>query len=252
MKEIIYFYILNIIIGELLIPDYQTIGLGIHLINILAIVLVIIFTNLELKIKNILQGLTLIILLRVVNLSTPQFFTTDIIQYSIIYGIMFIPVYYIIKSQQIPSKELGIYFKKLYIYLPIAIIIGTIMAIIEYKILNPAALIEKFRLSDIISLIVVMFIFIGAVEEIIFRSILQTRLEKIFNIKYSIIISGGIFGIMHASYGILGEILFASVFGIILGYVFYKTRSLPFIVSIHGITNIILFVLPIILGDMIV
>lgn len=244
MKNVTYVYIINIIIAELLMPYDYAIGLGIHLINLLAIILLITFSDLDLKVKNVLQSLILVILLRVVNLSVPQFFTIAILQYPIIYGIMFIPIYSVIKSQYVSYKELGIDFKKLHIYLPIAIVIGIVMALIEYSILGASPLIEKLRPSDIAIIVIVMFVFVATVEEIIFRSILQTRIEKVFGLKSGILLSGGIFGIMHASYGIYSEVVFATIFGILLSYIFQKTRSLPFIVSIHGIANVTLFILP--------
>jgi len=95
---------------------------------------------------------------------------------------------------------------------------------------------------------VVMFIFIGAIEELIFRSILLTRLEKVFDPGIALILSSILFGIMHSGYGRMDEILFAGIFGIIIGYIFQKTRSFPFIMLIHGTTNVLLFgILPIIL-----
>lgn len=107
--------------------------------------------------------------------------------------------------------------------------------------MNPVSLINEIRFSNIVIISIVMLIFVGLVEELIFRSILQTRIEKILGSNSGILLSGIIFGVMHSSYGIISEILFASIFGIILGYIFYKTRSLPFTVSIHGCANIILY-----------
>lgn len=242
MKKWTYVPILGLIAGELLIFNGNIYsGFGIHIINLLFITLLIIFGNLNLDIKNVLQGLILVTLLRVVNLSMPQFFTTTLLQYPLIYGVMFIPIYNTIKNQQISSKELGINFDKLHIYLPMAILIGTIMAIIEYRIISPVALIDNIRFSNIALIAIIMIVFIGTVEEIIFRPILQTRLAKIFGLRYGILLSGAIFGIMHSTYGILNEILFATIFGIILGYIFHKTKSLPFTGTIHGVTNIMLF-----------
>lgn len=235
-----FLVIFAIIAGEAMIYIGDVLlGLVVHLLTLLAIIFKIIFSNLEIRIKNMLQGLILVILLRVVNLSTLQFFTVTV-QYSIIYGIMFIPIYMTIKNQQISAKELGINFKKLYIYLPIAIIIGGIMAIIEYNILNPKSLIEDINTPNIIIITILMFIFIGPVEEIIFRPILQTRIEKLLGPKYGILLSGGLFGVMHVSYGII-EMMFTTIFGIILGDIFQKTKSLPFIIVAHGTANVILF-----------
>lgn len=242
MKKWIYFPIISLFIAELLMfYDKILPGLYIHIVNIMAITLLIIFGNSSIDIKNVLQSLSLVILLRIISLSMPQFFTDMLKQYSLIYGVMFIPIYIIIKNQQISYKELGLNFKRLYIYLPSAVIIGSVIALLDYKILKPDAIIDNLDLSEIIFISLVMFSFVGIIEELMFRSILQTRIEKIFGLKYGILLSGFIFGIMHSIYGIMNEILFAILFGIILAYIFHKTKSLAFIVSIHGIANIMLF-----------
>lgn len=241
MKKI-YIPILNIIVAEMMLFFGQVHdSIAIHIINLLIIIFLIIFDELEIKMKYVLQSLILVILLRVINLSMPQFFTIPLLQYSLIYGIMFIPIYSIIKNQQISVEELGINFKKLHIYIPLAILIGTVIGILEHKILNPISLIGKIGPSDIILMVIVMFVFVGTVEEIIFRGILQTRFEKAFGIKYGILLSGGLFGVMHAGYGTLNEIIFVGIVGIVLGYIFYKTRSIPFVILIHGVMDMILF-----------
>lgn len=237
---IIYLPVLGIITGELAIfGDNIYYGLGIHIFNLLAIIFMIIFLSLDIRIKNVLQSLTLLIILRAINLSMPHLFTNVLSQYILIYGIMFIPIYSVIQNQQISYKELGMNFRKIYIYFPMALMIGSIMAIFEYKIL-PTSSINEIRFSNIIFISIVMFAFIGPVEELIFRSILQTRIEKVLGSSSGILLSGTTFGIMHPSYG-TNEIIFATVFGIILGYIFHKTRSLPFTVSTHGGANIILY-----------
>lgn len=235
-------YVLGIIVGELLISSGQTLsGLGIHTVNLVAIIIAIVFSSAKLEEKNLLQSLMPVILLRIVILSMPQFFTSPLLQYSLIYGVMFIPIYFVVKNQNISYEDLGIDFRKLHVYIPAGIIIGTIMAMIEYEILRPEPFADMSKLSHIIMVSMTMFIFIGLATEIIFRSIVQTRLEKIFDPKYAIIISGGLFGMMYANYGILGEVIFATIFGVVNGYLFYRTKSLPFVVLINGTTNIMVF-----------
>lgn len=107
MKKEIYIPTIGIVIGELLMfygNIYQ--GIGVHMINILAIILVIIFGNLSLETKNVLQSLMLLPVLRIVGLSIPQLFTSYI-QYLLMYGIMLIPIFLIIKNQWTLYKELG-------------------------------------------------------------------------------------------------------------------------------------------------
>jgi len=216
MRKEISVPIFGIVLGELIMFSGQMLtGLGIHIINFLAIILLIIFGKLSLKEKNVLQSLTLLILLRMINLSMPQFFTSTLTQYPLIYGVMFIPIYMLIKNQNISSHDIGVNFRKFYIYIPIAMSIGVIAAIIEHRIIDPVGLIQKIRFSDIALISIVMFVFIGITEELIFRSILQTRLEKILGLRYGLLLTGGIFGVMHVSYGIIDEILFAIIFGLL-------------------------------------
>lgn len=101
----IYMPILAIVVGTFLIYDGKILpGLFIHLGNLLAIIILIIFGELSIGTKNILQSLTLIPILQIIDLSMPQFFANIHSQYLLIYGVMLIPIYSIIKSQ-IVSKE---------------------------------------------------------------------------------------------------------------------------------------------------
>ncbi len=249
MKKEIYLPILGIAAGELaMFSAHVYIGLVIHIINLQAITLALIFGNFPKGVKDVIQSLILLLQMRIINLAMPQFFTTTLLWYPLVYVVMFIPVYYIIRNQQISSRELGINIRRLYIYLPAAILIGIAMALIEFRVLHPASLITDLELSNLILISVIMFVFIGAVEELIFRSILLTRLEKIIGLKHGLLLSSALFGVMHAGYGLKNEILLAGAFGIILGYIFQKTRSFPFILIIHATANIFLFgILPILL-----
>lgn len=249
MRKELYLPILGIAASELMVYYGRVYtGLGIHIVNLQIITLLLIFGSLSPQAKNILQSLLLLLLLRIVSLAMPQIFSSALLWYLLVYGVMFLPVYIIIKNQQITPKDLGVNFSRLHIYLPSALLIGAIAALVEYRILAPASLIENTGILNIVFIVIVMLVFVGAVEELIFRSILQTRLEEMLGLKYGLLLSAIIFGIMHASYGTITEILLAGIFGIIVGYIFQRTRSLPFIVAIHGTANILLFgILPVVL-----
>jgi membrane protease YdiL (CAAX protease family) len=224
-------------------------SLVIHIMNLQVITLALIFKNYSNKIKMILESLILLLLMRIVNLAMPQLFTVTLLCYPLTYGVMYIAVNSVINNQQISFEKLGLNSKRLHIYLPAALIIGTAAALIEYRILKPLPLIENTGLSNLILISIVMFMFVGAIEELIFRSILLTRLELVFDPITALLLSGTLFGIMHSGYGRIDEILFAGIFGCIIGYIFQKTRSFPFILVIHGTANVLLFgILPIILA----
>ena len=251
MKKYAYLSIILLIVSELLIFSGNTLpGLGLHLLNLLVIIFVVLFYNHDLKVYHVLQGLTLVVLLRVVGLSMPQFFTDTLIHYPLVYGVMFIPIYYVIKNQQLSKEELGIsiidekcspillLFKSKIIS---AVVLGVVVSFVEYKILHTESLISTISLSNLLLLSIIMFMFIGLVEGLIFFSILQTGLEKLIGMRYGLLMTGVLFGVMHSAYGMVDEVLYATVFGIGLAYFFQNMKALPFIVVVLGTTNLMVY-----------
>jgi len=83
-------------------------------------------------------------------------------------------------------------------------------------------------------------------EEILFRGIILKALLKKYSPYKAILISAFTFGIFHLN---PWQFLFASVLGLWLGYVYWKTRSLFYPVMIHFIVNATAFVLSLKYGE---
>ena len=90
------------------------------------------------------------------------------------------------------------------------------------------------------------------VEEVIFRGMIQTRLEAALGSVRAWILSGLFFGLHHyyAHYLMIGkplavsdvlELIFLTAFGMLLGVIYAKTRSLLPSYLIHTINNLSLF-----------
>ncbi len=248
MKKEIYLPILGIAAGEIMmLSGHVYMGLVFHVINLQAITLALIFSDLSIEKKNLIQTLLLLLQMRILNLAMPQFFTTKLLWYPLVYGVMFISIYYVTKQQNITSKDIGIDFNRWYLYIPLALLIAASMAMLEFKILDPVPLIKNLKIQNLLLISIVMFIFVAAIEELIFRSLLQTRLQSVFGINKGLLLGAALFGIMHSGYGNVDEVLFATFFGAVLGFIFQKTRSFPFILIIHGTANVFLFgILPIV------
>ena len=138
MKKDMYIPILALIAGELMIL-YNNVfyGLGIHAINLLLTTLIIIFEpSLELEKKNILRYIILVILLRMINLSIPQL-SIAVLQYLLIFGVMIIPIYYIIKDRLVLYKESRIIPRRFYIPLFVVVLIGLTLVILQYVLVGP-------------------------------------------------------------------------------------------------------------------
>ncbi|CAG0951446.1 MAG: CPBP family intramembrane metalloprotease [Candidatus Methanoperedens sp.] len=248
IRKEIFLPLFGIIIGELLMFfGYYYLGLIVHAINLQAIIITSVLRKSSSESRNVLQSLVLILLLRIINLTMPPFPSLELLRYLFIYGAMFLPVYYVLQYQNITLKAINLGSKRYFIFL-LSIVIGAAMGILEFKILDPNPMIINLRFTNILLIAFVMFIFVGIVEELIFRYILLTRLEKVYGSIKSLLFSSLLFGIMHASYGIWTEVIFATYFGVVLGFIFQKTRSFPIILVIRGTANVLTFgILPLIL-----
>lgn len=244
MRKYEIFTLLLIIIAEILLFSGQRIAsVAVHSINILFMIGVVILKK-EIK---VIQAISLVSLLRIVNTSMPVFFSFTIYWFITLYGIMYFPIIMTVIDQNLNLKDIGITFKKLYL-LPVMILVGLGLASLEYAVLKPQALIPGMTPVELLKLGVAMVFFIGLVEELIFRVFLQTRLEEEIGLIKGLLLASIIFGFMHSGYSNYYEILFASFAGLVLGFAYQKTKSLPLITVAHGFNNIFLFgILPFVL-----
>jgi membrane protease YdiL (CAAX protease family) len=188
-----------------------------------------------------LQALMLLPLLRLINFSMPVFSEMVLYRYFYIYVPLFIPIFLIIRHQSFSSVQLGLSFNKFLLYLPLSLVIGLLIAELEYFIYPAVPLVPDTSFYNMMDVFLIMIFCVGLVEELVFRSILQTRLEGVFGPAIGLIATSLLFGIMSSTHGIGPGIIFASLVGLILGYMFIKTRSLPFVALTHGIVNVFLF-----------
>ncbi len=187
------------------------------------------------------QALLLLPILRLVNLSMPVFFDITLYSFVFIYAPLAIPVTIAAAHQHLTRGEVGITFRNIWLYLPFSILLGFGLGVGEYLTIRTGYLIPDLSFLNVLKLTLVMVFFVGLVEEIIFRAMLQTRLNKLFGIWGGILLSSMLFGFMHSGYGTSYEVLYTFFVGAVIGYMFYKTRSLPFVTMVHGFVNVFLF-----------
>ena len=187
------------------------------------------------------QALMLLPLLRLVNISMPVFFDITLYSFIFIYAPLAIPVAIAAFYQQLTREEGGITLRRIWLYFPLSVPIGAGLGLGEYVVIQTGYLIPDLSPLSLLKLTVVMVFFVGLVEEVIFRAVLQTRLNKIFGAGGGILLSSMLFGVMHSGYGTSYEVLYTFFVGVIIGYMFYKTRSLPLITLVHGFVNVFLF-----------
>lgn len=240
-SKFIFIPIFTIIIAELLLfTGKLQYGILMHILTIFMII-ILLFLVKNHNVNYGLETLTLLPLLRLVNISMPVFFSFKLYLYIFIYAPLIIPIFLIIRHQKIAYEDLGFKTKNLLIYIPLALIIGYIIGLGEYTIIKADTLIPDLSILSILQLSFVMFFFVGLIEELIFRSLIQTRLESYLGITKGLLITSLMFGMMHSGYGMTYELMFTALAGLILGYMFQKTQSLPFVAITHGFINVFLF-----------
>lgn len=193
------------------------------------------------EIRKIYQALLLLTIFRLVNFSMPVFFERNLYSFIFIYAPMAIPITLATVHQKVIYERKKDTLRKIWIYLPLSILAGLVFGQIEYIMIGARELIPDLSLTNLMILIIIMVFIVGLIEELIFRSILQTRLEEFLGPAWGIFLSSLLFGIMHSTYGTPYEMVYTFFLGGFLGYLFYRTRSLPLVVMIHGSINVFLF-----------
>jgi membrane protease YdiL (CAAX protease family) len=228
-----------VILAELTITVNPSAGYLLHFIAIFIAVFYVIFTKKSTK-NTYIVSLTLPSILRIVNFSMPIFFPYTIYWFPIVYSSVLISVYAAAKVLNLSVDDLGFTLKRLYLYVPAGIVIGILLSLVEFRIIKPECLIPDFSIGSIVTLCIVMYAFAALTEELVFRSVLQSSLEKKFGLLKGLLLATAISAVMHAEYGFY-EVVFAFFAGLMIGFIFQKTRSLPFIVVIHGTINVMIF-----------
>ncbi|HII81680.1 MAG TPA: CPBP family intramembrane metalloprotease [Methanosarcina sp.] len=233
--------VLAIAIAEFMIYSGRIIeAMEVHAALLIGLSLSILYIK-NVEIQKTYQALILLPVLRLVNLSMPAFYDITLYSFVFIYGLLTIPVTIALTSQGFTREQLGITFRRIGIYIPLSIVIGLLLGVGEYLIIETDYLIPDLSIISLLMLTLIMVFLVGLVEEIIFRSILQNRLEMFLGSRGGIIMTSVLFGLMSSGYGNIIEIFYAFLVGFIIGYMFYKTRSLPLVAMIHGFINVFLF-----------
>jgi membrane protease YdiL (CAAX protease family) len=234
-----------IIMAELsLFLGHTKFSTWVHLILLLVLTLSTIVINDAGK-QYLLRAFILLSMLRILNLSMPVFFEMTLYSYVFIYTPLLIPIYVMMKGQEIDMGSLGMRGAINYYYLPLALFVSLIIALGEFMIIEPGYLIPDLSVFNLLKLSLVMVIFVGFIEEIIFRAILQTKLEEMIGNYRGLFLASILFGVMHSGYGTPYEMLFTAFAGLMIGYMYQRSRSLFFVSITHGFVNVFLFgVLP--------
>jgi membrane protease YdiL (CAAX protease family) len=113
---------------------------------------------------------------------------------------------------------------------------------VEYMILRPEPLVNALTLQQIWFPALVLLIFTGFLEEIIFRGLIQRGALGTLG-RYGLVYVAILFAILHLGYRSLLDVVFVFLVALFFGFVVNRTGSILGVTLSHGLTNISLYLL---------
>ena len=222
---------------------YQNVAYGIAIALGLVILIYIMLSTLHLeqRLVNCAESLALIPLYILFTSSLPWFFINQQYLlpavYSCILGLVLLHVY----QKKLSLKQLfGFSKEKLLKYSLIGVAIGIPLGTVEYLILLPAPAFPTFEVKYLFRDMVYMLLFVGLGEELLFRGLIQQDLARAFGWEWGLLGASLMFAVMHLTWRSIPELGFVFLAGLVLGFLYWKTKSLVAPIVAHGVNNVIL------------
>jgi membrane protease YdiL (CAAX protease family) len=243
-----------ILLGEaLLFVGNLSASVTVHLLNILICVMAPFLLQAN---PIIWQSFSLVSMLRVLNLGMPTFATLTIYWLPLVYAPVIIVGFLLVRNESLHLKDYLLKVKKFFElrirpagwklwYLPAGFALSLVLANIEFRVLSRTIIdlrmIPDLGIGNLIVLYLVMVFFVGLGEELVFRYILQARLEGVLGALGAIMVASVTFAAMHSGYQSTVYIAYVFLVAFLLGSLYYRTRSLALVSLIHGTLNFFLF-----------
>jgi len=221
---------------------YQDPAYGIILSLFLALViyLVIPVARLGQTFTDCVESLVLIPLYVLFTSSLPWFFLDQELLLPAVYTAVLALCGWHIHRKNISLSEVGFRKDKALKYVLIGILVGAPLGAIEYFIITPVPAFPTFEIRYLIRDLVYMVVFVGIGEEVLFRGLVQRDMTNLLGWKGGLLGASLMFMVMHLTWRSIPELGFTFLVGMLLGYLYHKTRSLTAPIIAHGVGNTIL------------
>jgi membrane protease YdiL (CAAX protease family) len=193
------------------------------------------------SLQRFLLALSLAPLIRVLSLTLPLP-SIPIVYWYVVVGVpLFLAAFVTARLVQVNGSMLGITGRNLPLQFLVALS-GFGLGYIEYLILRPVPLVSEPRLNQILVPSLILLIFTGLLEEIIFRGLMQYTSICVYG-RSSIFYVAGLVSVLHIGYRSMIDLVFVFLVAIYFAWIRYRSGSIFGVILAHGITNIALYLI---------
>lgn len=179
-------------------------------------------------------------LIRLVSLSMPLRDVPRVYWYLLVGAPLFLSALLVGRYAGFSRTQLGLTAR----FLPVQLIFGAAglgLGYIEYLILRPEPLAAGFTLAQVWQPAFILLIFTGALEELIFRGLLQSAFNATLGRFLGLLYVSALFAVLHLGYQSALDVLFVFAVALVFGLFTLLTQSILGATLAHGLTNISLF-----------
>ena len=239
MIPAVLFFFIGITLGEVLTTRANPmIGLGLHGLMLLMLIVQGAVSRRRVA-QRFYLSLALVPLIRLISLSLPLSDYPFIYWYMLIGAPLFLAAFFTARMAGVNIDRLLFNRNRLWLQGLVALS-GVLLGYVEYLILRPQPLVAEFSFRSVWQPALILLIFTGLLEEVIFRGLLQPTAREAIG-SWGLVYAALLFAVMHLGYQSLTDFLFVLAVALFFGLVVLRTSSILGVTLAHGLTNIGLF-----------
>lgn len=191
--------------------------------------------------QSFLLSLSFAPLIRLVSFTTPLSSFPPLYWYAIVGLPLFLAAYTLIRITGLKRPQVGLKLGSFFPQLLIALS-GVALGYIEYLILRPDPLVTEFSWEAILVPALILLVFTGFLEELIFRGVFQYIALRHLG-RWGFYYVAVVFAVLHIGYQSVVDVVFVFLVALLFGFAVRRTGSLLGVTIAHGLTNIGLYLI---------
>jgi membrane protease YdiL (CAAX protease family) len=156
---------------------------------------------------------------------------------------LFIASFLTIRATGLKAEEIGL--RVSWRELPLQILIGLsglMLGLVEYLILRPESLVSEPSWEQILITVLILMVFTGFLEELIFRGLMQTSAIQALG-QIGLMFVALVFSVLHIGYRSILDVIFVFTVAIAFGVLVQRYKSLLGVSIAHGLINVSLYLI---------